>query len=493
MATLEHHGGADGVTGSCHRLRLAADRSLLIDCGLFQGRDLGSRDVLDFHRVRFPVDDLLGLVITHVHIDHIGRLPHLLAAGYNGPIYCSQPSAKLLPLVLEDALKIGFTRERDLIERFNTLVGDRLRPLPYNEWHSIVDDDRHRLRIRLQRAGHILGSAYVECDAESRCEDPRCEDPWWERARSRTEPLNSPLPKQTPFHQKEARTTPCRIVFSGDLGPPNTPLLPAPKPPQRADVLVLESTYGDRNHTGRADRRERLQAAIDRAHANGGTVIIPAFSIGRTQELLYELEGLIHRGRGTRWQGLEIIVDSPLAARFTRVYRALKPFWDEETHKRLRQGRHPLDFANLYTIDDHETHLKTVDYLATSGRPAVVIAASGMCVGGRVVEYLDRMLEDERHHVLFVGYQAEGTLGRAIQQAGQGGTVTVRGQRHTIAAGVDTISGYSAHADQHNLIDFVRRIPHRPREIRLVHGEIEARKALAAALQLLGIDNIIAT
>ena len=455
---IEHHGGADGVTGSCHRLRLAADRSLLIDCGLFQGRDLGSRDVLDFHRVRFPVDDLLGLVVTHVHIDHIGRLPHLLAAGYPGPIYCSEPSAQLLPLVLEDALKIGFTRERDLIERFNTLVGERLRPLPYNQWHTVVDDDRHRLRIRLQRAGHILGSAYIECDATD--------------------------------HATGDNT---RVVFSGDLGAPNTPLLPAPKPPQRADILVLESTYGDRNHSGRADRRDRLKAAIDRAHANGGTVIIPAFSIGRTQELLYELEGLIHRGRGTRWQDLEIIVDSPLAARFTQVYRELKPFWDEETHKRLRQGRHPLDFANLYTVDDHDTHLKTVDYLATSGRPAVVIAASGMCVGGRVVAYLERMLEDARHHVLFVGYQAEGTLGRAIQQAGQGGAVTVRGERRTIAAGVDTISGYSAHADQHNLVDFVRRIRHRPSEIRLVHGETHARKALAQALEPLAIHNIIAT
>ncbi|NIC04172.1 MBL fold metallo-hydrolase RNA specificity domain-containing protein [Billgrantia bachuensis] len=447
-----HHGGGAGVTGSCHRLQIAPDRALLIDCGLFQGQDAEHLDSLEQHKVRFPVDDVLALVVTHVHIDHIGRLPYLLAAGYKGPILCSVPSARLLPLVIEDALKIGFTRDRALIERFLAEVQGRLVALDYQSWHTVLDDERHRVRVKLQRAGHILGSAYVEVDTQDKASGQ--------------------------LQGKGQRT-----VFSGDLGAPYAPLLPAPKPPYRADVLVLESTYGDRLHEDRRHRRERLKAAIDSSLENGGTVVIPAFSVGRTQELLYELEGLIYNGRSERWRELEIIVDSPLAARFTEVYRELKPWWDAEAHKTLRSGRHPLSFENLYTVDSHEEHERTVEYLAVSGRPAVVIAASGMVSGGRVVNYLKRMLGDERHCVLFTGYQAAGTPGRDIQRYGpKGGWVMLDGQRIDIRARVETVSGYSAHADRHDLLNFVRRMRQPPSEVRLVHGDPHAQAALKAKL-----------
>ncbi|MCG6658051.1 MBL fold metallo-hydrolase [Halomonas campisalis] len=459
-----HHGGADGVTGSCHRLQLAPDRALLVDCGLFQGQDANDqggegqggegRGVFEQHRVRFPVEDVLALVVTHVHIDHIGRLPYLLAAGYKGPLLCSVPSAKLLPLVIEDALKIGFTRDRSLIERFLEEVESRLVALDYRTWHTLVDDERHRLRVRLQRAGHILGSAYVEVESE-----------------------------EIGSHDRQSGKTQ-RTVFSGDLGAPHAPLLPAPRSPHRADVLVLESTYGDRLHENRRQRRSRLKAAIDQALEDGGTVVIPAFSIGRTQELLYELEGLIHAARDQRWRELEIVVDSPLAARFTRVYRELKPWWDAEAHRRLRSGRHPLDFDNLYTVESHEEHQRSVDYLATSHRPAVVIAASGMVSGGRVVNYLKRMLPDPRHAVLFIGYQGAGTPGRDIQRHGpRGGWVALDGERIEIRARVATVSGYSAHADRQDLLNFIKRMRHPPREVRLVHGEPDAKRSLKAAIE----------
>ncbi|MEQ5801992.1 MBL fold metallo-hydrolase [Halomonas sp. H10-9-1] len=226
---LLHHGGATGVTGSCHRLQISDDRALLVDCGLFQGQDADHVDSFEQYKVNFPVDDVLALVVTHVHIDHIGRLPYLLAAGYRGPILCSVPSARLLPLVIEDALKIGFTRDRALIERFLAEVEGRLAALGYREWHTLVDDDRHRVRVRLQRAGHILGSCYVEVDTLDR--------------------------ESGKVH---------RTLFSGDLGAPYAPLLPAPKPPWGCDTLVLESTYGDRRHEGRRHRRARLKAAIER-------------------------------------------------------------------------------------------------------------------------------------------------------------------------------------------------------------------------------------
>lgn len=439
-----HHGGASGVTGSCHRLVCNTTQSLLIDCGLFQGQDATNVDNLEQHKIDFDISDLIALVVTHVHIDHIGRLPYLLAAGFKGPIYCSEPSAKLLPLVIEDALKIGFTRDQRMIQKFLQTVEQQLVPLNYRQWHTISDTQDLRIRIKLQRAGHILGSAYVEVDLTYK---------------------NKPQSNQ-------------RVVFSGDLGAPYAPLLPAPKSPYKADYLVIESTYGNRQHESRRNRQLKLKTAIEEALRNEGTVIIPAFSIGRTQELLYELEGLIQKGDKT-WQQLEIIVDSPLAAKFTQAYRELKPYWDAEAQRRVRAGRHPLSFDNLYTVDSHEEHMRTVEYLARTGRPAVVLAASGMAAGGRVVNYLKAMLEDARHQVLFVGYQAKGTPGRAIQEYGpEHGWVELDGERFEIRAGVTSIGGYSAHADQKDLLNFVKRMRHWPRQIRIVHGDPEARETL---------------
>ncbi|WP_394427534.1 MBL fold metallo-hydrolase RNA specificity domain-containing protein [Vreelandella stevensii] len=444
---LISRGGADGVTGSCHQLYINADCSLLIDCGLFQGKD-AEQDELEQLTVNFEVATVAAVVITHVHIDHVGRLPYLLAAGFDGPILCSIPSARLLPLVLEDALKIGFTRDERLIRQFLQLVESRLVPLAYDSWHEVVDVASAHVKIKLRRAGHVLGSCYVELAV--------------------TDPV--------------ARTRE-RIVFSGDLGAANSPLLPAPKAPAKADMLVLESTYGNRLHDDRVSRVARLKQAIEQALDNGGTVIVPAFSIGRTQELLYELEGIIHEaGKGSLWESLEVIVDSPLAARFTSVYRSLKPFWDEEARKRLAAGRHPLSFETLYTVDSHEAHERTVRYLANSGRPAVVIAASGMCTGGRVVNYLKAMLGDARHQVLFVGYQGEGTPGRDIQRHGTGGWVMLEGQRYDILAGVTTISGYSAHADQRGLLGFIKQMRKWPTVVYLVHGDESARVVLKAAI-----------
>ena len=255
----------------------------------------------------------------------------------------------------------------------------------------------------------------------------------------------------------------------------HTPLLPAPKAPYKADILVLESTYGDRQHENRATRRQRLEAAIERALKKQGSVLIPAFSIGRTQELLYELE---------EFAEVPVVLDSPLASRFTQAYRELKPFWDEEAHARLRQGRKPLAFDNLLTVDSHDEHLKMVHHLANSGRPAIVIAGSGMCNAGRIVNYLKAMLGDERHDVLFVGYQAEGTPGRDIQEYGPArGYVMLDGEPYDIQAHVETIGGYSAHADRQGLVNFVKGIRHKPREIRLVHGNHGAKASLQAALE----------
>ena len=259
-----------------------------------------------------------------------------------------------------------------------------------------------------------------------------------------------------------------RIVFSGDLDAPHAPILPAPKASYRADVLVIESAYGDRLHENCCTRRQRLEKVLEHALSNQGTLLIPAFSIGRTQELLCELEDIIHRkntanqparpfGERARahtqpqldWSSLPIILDSPLASRFTQVYRELDEFWDAEALSRLKKGRNPLAFRNLLIVDSHEAHLVMVNRLTQTARPAIVIAANGMCSSGRIVNYLKAMLGDERHDVLFVGYQAEGTTGRQVQRFGpRGGYVELDGQRYAIRAQVHIIGGYSAHADQ---------------------------------------------
>lgn len=468
--TIIHHGGRHGVTGSCHELRLSDADGILMDCGLFQGDDAPEGESANGAAKRsttfidFPVEHIRALVLTHVHLDHAGRIPYLLGAGFRGPIYCSEPSAKLLPLMLEDAVKIGLTDNRRLIDGFLEHLATRVVPLPYGRWHHVELQATPGVAIRLQPAGHILGSAYVEVS----CPNPE---------------------------RKARGTRERRIVFSGDLGATHTPLLPAPRPPYRADVLVLESTYGDRLHEGRRERRERLQAVIEQALADRGVVLVPAFAIGRTQELLYELEDIIHRCRsrqattGLPWEDLEIVVDSPLASRFTAAYRELLPWWDAEARGRVRAGRHPLDFEQITTIDSHADHLNTVDYLRKTARPCVVIAAGGMCSGGRIVAWLKALLGDPRTDVLLVGYQAAGTPGRTIQEYGpRGGYVVLDGQRYTIRARVHSISGYSAHADQRNLLNFVRRMRHAPPDIRLVHGEKDARKALREKLAEAGFS-----
>ena len=443
-----HHGAVNGVTGSCHELRLRDGPGMLVDCGLFQGAETsGSGADAATLKIDFPIEHIQALVVSHVHIDHVGRIPYLLAAGFRGPIICTEPSARLLPLVLEDAMKMGVTRDRRQLQRFVDLIAGRIVALPYGRWQQAVAAAGGSIAIRFQPAGHILGSAYVECEVKAAGEQHR-------------------------------------VVFSGDLGAPHAPLLPAPRSPYKADTLVIESTYGDRLHQGRRERSLQLKKVVERALRDDGAVLIPAFSIGRTQEILYEIEGLIHRhgddqAGAHRWRDLEIIVDSPLAAGFTRVYRELRPYWDAEALGRVRTGRHPLEFEQLYTVGDHAQHQRAVNYIKQRGHPCVVIAASGMCAGGRMVNYLKALIGDPRTDILFIGYQAAGTPGRAIQRYGpQGGWVELDGQRFDIRAGVYTISGYSAHADQHNLVNFVRRMRVKPRQIRIVHGDDDAKAEL---------------
>ena len=464
-----HHGAKDGVTGSCHQLIIDEKNSFLIDCGLFQGAETSTEGQAssDQLSIEFDISTVKALLVTHVHIDHVGRIPYLLDAGFTGPIICSEPSAKLLPIILEDAFKLGVSRDQHLVEKYIKLIASRIIALPYNRWLPMLKAPQ--VSIRLQPAGHILGSAYIELDVQGATQGS----------------------KQ-------------RVLFSGDLGAPYAPILSAPKPAYRADLVILESTYGNRQHDSRHDRRQRLQRLIEHALRDQGTVLIPAFSIGRTQELLYELEDIIYRNKcqtcltssaqllnenspqqhNNQWHDIPIILDSPLASRFTQTYKELQRFWDKEAQQRVNKGRNPLDFKQLITVDDHHDHQRMVQHLAETKRPAIVIAGGGMCSGGRIINYLAAMLDEPRHNVLFVGYQAQGTLGHKIQKYGpRGGYVEINQQRLEIRAEISSLSGYSAHADQASLLRFITGMRKWPQQVRLIHGEAQAKSALQAKIR----------
>jgi len=437
-----HHGAVNGVTGSCHELIINNKASVLIDCGLFQGED--SKDDLS---IEFNITRVTALIVTHCHIDHVGRIPYLLAAGFKGPIFTTLASASLLPLVIEDALKVGVTRNPKIIKACLSLLNKRIIPVDFKTWFELPTKGQQAVKAKFQRAGHILGSAYVEID----------------------------IINKTGSKNKH------RVVFSGDLGAPYTPLLPSAKAPYKADTLVIESTYGDKNHQGRKERTQTLKKVIEGAIADNGVVLVPAFSIGRTQELLYELEQLIYKSaKNSKWRDLHIILDSPMAATFTEQYKNFKHMWDSEAKRKVAKGRHPLDFKNLTTVDSHAEHMAIINYLDSRQTPAIILAASGMCSGGRIVNYLERFLSDATTDVLFVGYQGRGTLGRDIQKYGpRNGYVFINDTRINIHAKIHTISGYSAHADQKGLIKFVTGMRKKPSHIKIVHGDDEAKNALA--------------
>ncbi|WP_221800659.1 MBL fold metallo-hydrolase RNA specificity domain-containing protein [Oceanobacter mangrovi] len=461
MYTISHHGAAQGVTGSCHRLSLANGHSLLVDCGLFQGKDDQRRHAAGHSsQIDFDLDSVRALLVTHCHLDHVGRIPWLLAAGFTGPIYATEATAELLPLVIEDAVKVGVSKDSELIQAVMYRLKKQLVACPYNQRIELPELSGNGLDtcVYFQVAGHILGSAYLEIDVTD---------------------VGSASTK--------------RILFSGDLGSRSSPLLPDYRLPTHADVVVLESTYGDRLHDNRQQRQQRLKQVLQRCLENTGAVLIPAFSIGRTQELLYELEDIFFQLKSDQSlqskktglsSSIDVVVDSPLAAQFTRHYRKLADFWDQEARERKQQGRHPLAFEQLLTINSHKDHGAVVGYLRRTGKPAIVIAASGMCAGGRIVNYLEQLLGDERTDVLLVGYQAYGTPGRDIQEWGpRGGYVVLNQRRVEIRANVETLSGYSAHADQNDLVAFVASMETSPAKIILTHGEPHAQWELTRLLQ----------
>jgi metallo-beta-lactamase family protein len=412
----------------------------MVDCGLTQGHDRGTP--MDSWPVK--PDQLDFLFLTHAHIDHIGRLPELILNGFKGEIIVTHATKALLAPMLNDAMGFMSLNGRE-IAQIESSIDELSWGFEYNSSFDLGKD----LTFKLLPAGHILGSCSIHLWVE---------DPAWS------------------------------VLFSGDLGAKDTPILPDPQNPEPADLVILEATYGNRLHDDRVHRIQRLGRVLNRALADGGKVYIPAFALGRTQELLYEIDRLVS---ASEWQGafpmlnsdaeFPVFVDTPLGLEITKIYGGLSEFWDREAGELCRNCDHPLKFEGLYGVERSRDHHE----LMRIPGPAVIIAGSGMCSGGRIVNHLKTGLAQSENDVCFVGYQASGSPGRDIQRyAGKpGGYAYLDREKVEIKAQVHVLTGYSAHADQNGLVEWVQAMPQKPAAIKLVHGEANARRALASVLR----------
>ena len=433
---ITHLGAKNCVTGSCHLVQAAAI-NILVDCGSAYGHD----PELPFDQFPVKPENIDYLFLTHAHIDHIGRVPDLIDAGFRGEMICTHVTKALLLPMLHDAMSFSSRTDKNVI-RLEGMIEDLSWGFELYETFSL----KHGITFKFSNAGHILGSCFILFKFPVHNDN--------NAAHSR--------PSGYSVHPGSGqRIDDYRVLFSGDLGCTDTPILPDPDPPDSCDLLVLESTYGDRNHAGRKNRIAALKKMLKKALADKGIVYIPAFSLGRTQELIYELDRI-----GIK---VPVFVDSPLGLKITNIYSSLKTFWDKEAKKLLAEGDNPIDFENLYAVGKYRDHKRLLDIKG----PAIIIAGSGMCTGGRIVDHIEHGLDDPVNDICFVGYQAKGTPGRKMIE----GKISVR-------AAIHSLTGYSAHADQKMLVSWVNSMPVPPEKIHLVHGEPSARHALAAVLGL---------
>jgi metallo-beta-lactamase family protein len=449
LAQVTFCGAAGCVTGSSTLLEWGETR-LLVDCGLFQGDDELERRNWD--PFRYDPRRLAAVVLTHAHLDHTGLLPKLVAEGYGGPVYVPRASRALTSLILEDsgeiqeeqaryARKKGYSRHRDPRPLYTladvTRALRQLAPLPFDEEREILPG----IRLRLVRAGHLLGAASLEITAKG---------------------------------ADGSRRTWC---FSGDVGRYGVPILKDPEaPPTAPAALLLESTYGDRLHR-QEDHAQALAAIIDRTFDRGGMVIVPAFAIGRTQEVLYHLAALAEAGR---LDPRCVFLDSPMAIDATELYQRAQAEHDEELAALVARNQSPLSrdlFQRCRRVDESKA-------LNSRREPAVIVASSGMAEAGRVVHHLMHRLGDARNSVVFTGYQASGTRGRALVDGAD--LVSIHGRQVPVRCEIHVLHGLSAHADREELLRWCRALAATPERVFLNHGEDPPRKALAAALVELG-------
>ncbi len=428
---ITFHGAAREVTGSCYRVETERTR-LLIDCGMFQGS--AYTDAKNFRDFGFDPMDVDAVAVTHAHLDHVGRLPKLCRERFKGPVYTTQPTRDIAKLVLEDAEQImedEFRREYrpKLYERKDVeCVMGLMQGVDYSRWVAVGD-----LKFRFRDAGHIFGSSFIEVEEAGGI----------------------------------------RVGFSGDLGNADVPMLRPTAQIGACDAIVIESTYGNRLHEDVSTRETKLREAIMSTIKRKGVLIIPAFAVERTQDLLYELNQMWERGTLPK---VDVYLDSPMAIRVTEVMRTYPQYYDMEALERVMIGDDLLDFPGLHRTESRDQS-KTIN---DAPKPKIIIAGAGMMNGGRILHHLVRYLGDPNSTVLIIGYQAAGTLGRRLYSGEK--NVEVLNERVRVKATIASIGAYSAHADQKKLVTWLREAKAPPKRVFCTHGEEEAAAALATRI-----------
>ena len=450
-------GAAKTVTGS-NFLVEAGGKKFLVDCGMYQGK--AALEMENSEEFLYDVNEIDFMLLTHAHIDHSGRIPKLYNEGYKGPIYAHRATVDLCSIMLPDS---GHIQETEIEWKNRKRLRAGLEPLPplYTaeeaekcleifkpvEYDTIIDV-ADSIQVRFNDAGHMLGSSILEI---------------WVTENGKTE----------------------KIVFTGDLGNNDIPLLDSPTMIESADYLVMESTYGSRLHMRNDDKANMFLDIVSETLDHGGRVVIPSFAVGRTQEILYEIDKIKDNHKDDeefqrKYQQLmktPVFVDSPLAISATEIFKKNTDLFEEEVQEKLKHGDHPLEFPGLqFTRTPDESKALNDTYY-----PSIIISASGMCDIGRIKHHLKHNLWNPSSTILFVGYQAPGTLGRTIVDGAD--KVKIFGEEISVNARVEYIEGYSGHADQEWLLNFVYSFINKPKHIFLVHGEEENEEVLKGLIE----------
>ncbi|MEE0796402.1 MAG: MBL fold metallo-hydrolase [Anaerovoracaceae bacterium] len=455
-------GASTGVTGSCH-LITTDKHKLLLDCGQFQGGK--SIEKLNSEPFPFDPEEIEWVVLSHAHIDHCGRLPLLVKRGFRGQIYCTDATADLLEVMLRDSAYIH-EKDAEWQTRKNLRSGKPpaeplytiddaeealklVKPVLYDQLVELAPE----IKIVFNDAGHILGSAITEL---------------WV-----TEGENT-----------------SKIVFSGDLGVPHRPILRDPVKIKKADYVIMETTYGNRVHPANSTSIDELIHITLDTVKRGGSVIIPSFAVGRTQELIYQFNMFYEQNPQYQsiLEDVNVYIDSPMATTATEVFKRNAQVFDEETKKYIMSGDNPLDFKNLkFTRNTADSMMLNADKT-----PKIIISASGMCEAGRIRHHLKHNLWDSRNSIVFVGYQAEGTLGRMLIEGAS--EVKLFGETIAVKAQIHNLEGFSGHADMNGLLDWAGGFKMTPKQIFLVHGELESKRDFAGLMgRELGLHPVVIT